>query len=430
MGFRRRNWWFADWPLSAVLAVCIAIGLVGCGTAGRGRLTSPPALVPAVKFPDTGDNIHLGLAFDYSAHNAGAVSRNVDYIFGGYFVNWKFGIDPAVGHDDSYLPFDVDGYPQSYPGHSLSAWQAKHPDWIVYRCDRKTPAYYGFGNTSVPLDFSNPAVRAYHFREAATLFGAGASGVAFDDFTFANVEDRCGVYRNGVWTPLGYPGRWQDNAKVNNDMMRWLRDIRRELKRKFPRKTFGVNMNFIVSGLDRVREVTPYVDMFFDEAGFTAYGHQNLSGVNWQREVDGLEYLNSQGKAVDINGIVSAASDASVTPDQLNWVLSNYLLVKGPHSYTYVYAGNHGGYVGSPSGYGTFYDRPQYHIPIGHPTSNRFSSYGVQMRYYSAGLVIVNPSSWQTFAVPLGGDYRDMFGHHYTAVTVPPTSGIVLLNTG
>lgn len=423
MGFVRRKWQFV------AVALCLAAGLIGRSASVGGRV-APASGTPLqninAQFPATTTNIHLGLAFDYQARQSG---RSVDYVFGGYFIDWKLGSDPQGRHTDSYVAFDVDGFPQNYPGHSLHDWRVRHPDWIVYRCDRKTPAYYGPGNMNVPLDFSNPAVQAYQIHEASATLAEGASGVAFDNFAFANVESRCGVYRHGVWTPLGYPGRWKENTKLREDVLNWLRIVRTELKQRFPSKTFGVNMNFLAFSPAEVRDVVPYVDMFFDEAGFTAYGRQDLSGTMWKREVDLIEYLNDQRKAVDVNGIVNAANDASVTPTQIDWVLANYLLVKQARTYTYIYAGNRRSHTGSPSGYGTFFDRPQYHVPIGHPTSGRFTSYGVEMRYYSGGLVLVNPSSWQAFSVPLGAAYRDMFGHTYTAVTLPPTSGIVLLNT-
>jgi len=415
--------------LPAVLvSLCVAIVLASCGSKAHRPLLSPltPYVISA-SFPSSTNGIHLGLAFDYDAHNAAAISRQIDYIFGGYFVDWNTGIDPAVDHDDAYIPFDFDGFPQNARGHSLADWKAKHPDWIVYQCDRRTPAYFGDGNTAVPLDFSDPAVRAYQFREAATVLEHGASGVVFDNLTFANFENRCGVYRHGVWSPLGYPGRWRDNAKLDGDMLGWLKGMRAQLQSHFPSKTLGINMNLLISGFGHLRAVTPNIDMLFDEAGFTAYGGQNLASTNWQREVQALDYLTAQGKAWDVNGIVPADRDSEVTPEEINWVLANYLLVKGPHSYTYIYAGAHRGFSGSPSGYGTFYDRPEYHIPIGRPLSNRFSSSGVEMRYYSGGLVIVNPSSWQSFPVALGGTYQDMFGHTYTALTLAPTSGIVLL---
>ncbi len=405
------------------------MAIAACGTTGRRPSPSTccsSQLTATRSFPSTSSNIHLGLAFDYYAHNVEAVSRNVDYIFGGYLVDWNFGIHPGVPHIDGYLPFNSDGYPQNAPGHSLSDWVRSHPDWIVYQCDRGRPAYSGNGDQSVPLDVTNPGVVRYQLAQVEKLFANGANGVVFDVFGLTNVSGRCGVYDHGVWKPLGYPPIGQDNARIDGDALNWLRTITEAIRARFPGKTIGLNLNIQDAG-SRLLEIAPYVDMIFDEAGFTSYGRQNLSADSWRAAFDGLEYLDKVGKAFDVNGIVSAADDQSVTEDQINWVLGNYLLVKGARSYTYIYAGNGRGFTGSASGYGTFYDRPQYHVRIGQPTSGPVSSQGVMMRYYAHGLAIVNPSPGQTFRVSLGKDYRDTFGHVYSVVTLLPTSAIVLL---
>lgn len=377
-------------------------------------------------FPSTSSDIHLGLAFDYSVRNAAAVSRSVDYIWGGYFVDWNLGIHPGVPHIDGYLPFNIDGYGQNVPGHSLRDWLRRHPDWIVYRCDRKTPAYYGQGDGNVPLDVTNPGVLRYQLSQVSKLFAKGANGVVFDVFGFKNIAGACGIYERGVWKALGYPPTNQDNARIDDDALRWLRSMSQAIRSRFPGKTIGLNLNLVEAG-SRLREIASNVDMIFDESGFTAYGDRNLSGEEWRAEFEDLQYLDRVGKTFDVNGTVPAPDDESVTPDEINWVLANYLLVKGTHTYTYIYAGNRHGFGGSPSGYGTFYDRPQYHIPIGQPRSGAVDRQGVVMRYYSHGLAIVNPSPGQSFRVSLGKPYRDTFGHLDTAVTLPPTSGIVLL---
>lgn len=374
--------------------------------------------------------IQLGLAFDYNATNPYLIVQEVSYVFGGYFLDWNFGFYPSGPRLDGYLPFDVDPYPQTSPGHSLADWQQMHPDWIVYRCDRVTPASYVGGDTTttnVPLDFSNPAVRAWQVQQAALLLQAGAKGIALDDFNFTNYAGRCGVYRNGVWTLLGYPGTGGINARFTADMMTYLSDISSHLKQEFPTSTIAVNMSPSISGLRDVEAAAPFIDTDFDEAGFTDHGTKNLSGSAWLQEVKAVQYLNAHGKAVDLNGIVAASSDASVTHAEINWVLANYLLVKGKRTYTYIYAGNHTGFGSSPSGYASFYDRRVYHVPIGYPTSPIVPYEGIYARGYSGGMTIVNPSASKTQTVTLGGTYTDLFGRRYNSVTLGPTRAIVLL---
>ena len=427
-------------PATAVVAVILAVLALTAplsGTAsGSTDIGGQAAVAPGdsadpggvASFPNTNTGIHVGLAFDFATQDASGVSSNVDYIYGGYFDDWDFGFYPPVPHIDAYVPFDEDAYPQSVTGHSLAWYQANHPDWVVYQCDGTTPAYYGSGDSNVPLDFSNREVQAYQFQEAARLLQEGAQGVAFDNFSFTNYENRCGVYENGVWTPLGYPGLNGDNAKLDSDMIGWLQNMRAMLLQQFPGKSLGVNMPPFLSGLAHVEQVAPYIDMVFDEAGFTTWGEANITDSTWQDEVASLQYLNSQGKAFFVNAIVPAPDDAAVTQAELNWVLANYLLVKGLHSYTYVYAGDSAGYTGSPSGYGTFYDRPEYHIAIGTPTSGMYQWQNVYVRNYSGGLAIVNPSSDLPFTVNLGRPYVDMHGTTYTSVTLGPATGIVLLS--
>lgn len=377
-------------------------------------------------FPLTSSNIHVGLAFDYDVHDAAALSRSVDYIWGGYSVDGTPSIDSRVPHIDGYLPFNFDPYPQNVPGHSLTDWVRGDPDWIVYRCDAKTPAYYGIDGGNVPLDVTNPSVVRYQLSQVGKLFAKGADGVDFDVFGFTNISGACGIYERGVWKSLGYPPTNQDNTRLDDDALHWLRTMSQAIRSRFPGKTISLNLNLVEAG-SRLREIAPYVDMIFDEGGFTSYGSQNLSGAAWETEFEGLQYLDSVGKAFDVNGIVPAADDQRVSEDEINWALANYLLVKGAHSYTYIYAGNDSGAGTSPSDYGTFYDRPQYHIAIGQPTTGAVHGQGVVMRYYSHGLAIVNPSPRQTFRVSLGKPYRDTLGNVYTALTLAPASGIVLL---
>jgi hypothetical protein len=422
-------------PPLLVMAAVLVTWLSVAPSSAAAQPSRPLAAVLATKRmhapPGANDpGIQLGLAFDYDASNLPTVGHEVSYVFGAYFLDWPFGFYPPGPRLDGYLPFDDDPYPQTYPGNSLADWQQTHPDWIVYRCDRVTPASAGNGpnvSTNVPLDFSNPAVRAWQVQEAEVLLRAGAQGIALDNFDFANYAGRCGVYRNGVWTPLGYP-HWGDmNARYTADVMTDLEYISSQVKQAFPTSTISVNASAYVSGLTNIEAITPFIDTDFDEAGFTDYGQKNLTGSAWLQEVKAVQYLTGHGKAVDINGIVAASSDSTVTHAEINWVLANYLLVKGKRTYTYIYAGNHLGFGASPSGYALFHDRRAYHVPIGSPISPIVPYGGVYARAYSGGVTIVNPSPHKTETVSLGGTYTDLFGRRYRSVTLGPARAIVLL---
>jgi len=104
--------------------------------------------------------------------------------------------------------------------------------------------------------------------------------------------------------------------------------------------------------------------------------------------------------------------------------VADYPLEKGSNSYTYVYA--RGG-DGGGSGYGTFYDRPEYHASIGAPSSGMYEWQNVYVRNYSGGLVVVNPPGAQTVTVDLNQAYVDLYGASHRWVTLRPSSGIILL---
>src|SRR2546429_9873306 len=64
-----------------------------------------------------------------------------------------------------YIPFHRDNGTFSNSGayHDLAHWKAAHPDWVLYKCDRVTPAYE-FGDPNMPLDFANPALVSWQIQ--------------------------------------------------------------------------------------------------------------------------------------------------------------------------------------------------------------------------------------------------------------------------
>ncbi len=140
---------------------------------------------------------------------------------------------------------------------------------------------------------------------------------------------------------------------------------------------------------EQISGLFPYIDMMVDERSFTAYGAGPIKDADWENEVTNLEELNQQNKAFFlVNEWNNVPNDESITHAQINWSLANYLLVKGSHSYVYIYPLDNG-----VQGYGNFYDRPEYHVAIGSATSARYTYDGVQRRDYSGGMTLVNPSS-------------------------------------
>src|SRR5437764_987280 len=161
--------------------------------------------------PDTTSGIHLGLPFDHNT-NPSAYTGRVDYIWGASYPQ-----QPPTGvFHTFYLPYDRDDDAGWYKeAHDITWWQANHPDWVEYKCDKTTVAYEFGETTDVPLDITNPNEVAYmeHTYVDAGLQGTlldypgiKYDGIAFDNPSFQNAGDwtgqRCGHWdaSHTVWT--------------------------------------------------------------------------------------------------------------------------------------------------------------------------------------------------------------------------------------
>ena len=93
----------------------------------------------------------IALAHDYSfvwgaatEHVSSYRASNNSGISLSYYMPWS--------RDCSHGDFDQ----------AISYWNESHPDWIMYQCDRETPAWYGSEQGHcVPLDISNPGVSTW-----------------------------------------------------------------------------------------------------------------------------------------------------------------------------------------------------------------------------------------------------------------------------
>ena len=71
-------------------------------------------------------------------------------------------------------------------GFTLAWFQQHHPDWIMYRCDKKTVAFWGSETAphgSVPIDFTNPAVVEWQMANQSSQ----AAALGYDSMAFDNV---------------------------------------------------------------------------------------------------------------------------------------------------------------------------------------------------------------------------------------------------
>ena len=133
-----------------LLAVALRIA---SSTAARMSAAASAASTP---WPNsTADGVHTFLTFDsameHQKANITAFASRIDYVWGASAANvatWRASPNPAVVLS-KYIPFTRDPAPHVTPvpntsGSGLPWWQTHKPELVLYRCDRKTPAWECF----------------------------------------------------------------------------------------------------------------------------------------------------------------------------------------------------------------------------------------------------------------------------------------------
>ncbi len=382
-----------------------------------------PGKTPGIRpFISTWSNIHLFLTFDYNISNPAASARNYDFVWGASANNVSAfrSANPNI-FLTYYIPFfrDAGTFSDSQP-YSLSYWQTTHPDWILYQCDRHTPAYE-FGDPNVPLDFTNPAVVQWQVQTYAEPAAAGGyDGIAADNLGFHNHSGACGVYVNGKWVQH-YSGQLVD-PQWNVDVITWLARMQQALHHL--QHPLALIANFGLGNLPwndvQVQQVVSHTDGILGEEGFTNYGSGYLTDSAWIQKIQFIESVQQQEKPYYIIDQFHSVGHA-----EIQWALASYLMCKEQAAALY---------ISTAQGYGSATWYSEYTVPIGTPSGSMYEAQNVYWRDYSNGLVIVNPSSTNTYIVtnyaPPGYHFDDLYGNQIgPAITLPPHSGIVLLTS-
>jgi hypothetical protein len=121
--------------------------------------------------------------------------------------------------------------------------------------------------------------------------------------------------------------------------------------------------------------------------GFAGWGeYDRFEAGDWLLQMDRILALVNQDRIVILQ---SSAWDAS----ERLWVLANYLLVKGSHTYINIEVSQDAEWF------------PEYDLPIGHPlepapasAQEMVNDAGLYERAYSSGLVLINPDP---YSIPL-----------------------------
>lgn len=396
------------------------------------------------------------------------------------------------------------------------AWfRNTHPDWIEYKADRTSIAYYstdqGF---RVPLDFTSSAVRQYmlntyikyalttggyagiawdqgetinsymktvgHYRSVGTLAAAVPSGATSiqtsksvsvgtyialgtsSDMNFTQVTAVSGsgpytltvapaliqAHSSGEW--LGswvqqYTGSTLDSTYRSAQITAFAA-MTQAIRAINPAASISINNlhHPWLTSTDQKgatvenywRDLIPYADIVMDECGYTHCGgnpayltdmvYPKTTANPWLVALQDYQWLDSQGKGLLLTNYEPYPITSNITTSSLQlrsdcqWVLANYLLAKGSHTYL-----TWRGLVQVP---GDIYYQPEYRAAIGSATDVAYQSQNVWMRDFTAGLAIVNPSNTTSYTVSLtAGKYKDLYGNPVTTTTLAPHSGLVLL---
>lgn len=331
-------------------------------------------------------------------------------------------------------------------GCSLDWLQRNHPAWIIYRTDQATPAYQFGDQDWIPLDISNPAVRAWlQTNQFKPLLAAGYQGISIDNVSDRNDWDEVGICsvaipsgtcasNGGVWTKL-YTGAVKGDAQFLDARVAWLKAAT-----KFTRDHGGcssANVTFNPADLRSTAELVDAVDIWFDENGFT--GDSNPSacspagpgagsvGATWVAKAKFIVGLNGgRGKPmVQQNSICPRGTSHARTKEVLEYAVASYLLTKNAHTYIAWYFDD--GKTGNTSFFNDPSSWPQLSWHHGAALEAMVEVGGVYRRTFENGLALVNPSTQHDATYELSAVHEDFDGvARHGRITLPPVSALLL----
>lgn len=313
-----------------------------------------------------------------------------------------------------YYPMDRD----LDKSHDMSWYNANHPDWAVYKCDRTSPApifVYNWG-FNTPLDLTNPRVREYIIeKHIAPAIAEGRRVIALDNVSLNNDSNRCGVWQDGQWKQL-YSGQKRDPAYTAAvfDYLNWLS---REIHARGGLLALNAKVNF--ASPDETRRLIALGDIWLEEAAFTRNCERRVVDDYWNTKFELSRWAAARMPWIDSDK--SCANPAEMTAEEAQWIAANFLLVRGRQSYlSVIHDGDGKGAITYPAALNP---------PVGRPAGEAYAIDGGWARKYDKGLVVVNPSSKNVLRVPLpDGEWTDAGGEPVSReLTLGPASGRVLI---
>lgn len=374
----------------------------------------------------TSGSINLMLNFTHNVTDPAAIAKYYSFVWGAALqqVPQLRAGNPKIVLS-YYFPFHRDNgsFDNQSLGiqHDFNYWRSFHPDWILYKCNRSTPAYYAddhdASDNRIPLDFTNPAVIDWQLQTYAVPASQnGYDAIAADNVDLMNTYGACGVYHHGQWIQL-FDGT-QDDPQWRNAVLSWLTQMHWALHQLahplylIPNLALGS----LLSSNPFVQQIVSNVDGIADEQGFTFHGNGAVTDANWLRKVQFIGSIQRQHKPYFIIDEVPNTNNA-----EMQWSLGTYLLSN---------EGSATLFISLPQDYGSDTRYPQYNIPIGNPTNEMYKAQNVYWRDYTGGLIAANASSNNSFTVTTSSSHYLDINRHAVSQTfnLPPHSAMILLH--
>lgn len=299
--------------------------------------------------------------------------------------------------------------------HTKEWFEKNHPDWIVYQCDRTTPAYgyrYDWG-AYAPLDTTNPEVRRYLLDTyLAPALQRGYDAIALDNVSLVNFDGRCGVWRDGQWTQL-YSGQSRD-SRHSEDKLAYIGWLAKEIHARGG--LVALNAKIDPRQKEASRELIHLADIWADEGGFSDHCRHRVVDDLWRTK---RSLVDAQKFYVSINYSCGPFA-ASLSREELDWIVASFLVTKSPGSFLAV--------MGLKES-GRWLERPFEDPHLGPPAGDAQSAGTVISRSFRKGLAVVNISASELAPFhPPPGEWITSRGEPVGAVLdMPPRSGLLLL---
>jgi hypothetical protein len=269
---------------------------------------------------------------------------------------------------------------------------------------------------NTPLDLNNPGVRDYIInRHIGPAIAAGRKVIALDNVSLNNDSNRCGVWRGGQWKQL-YSGEKQDPAYADAvfDYLGWLA---REIHARGGLLALNAKVNF--ASPEQTRKLVALGDIWLEEAAFTRNCQGRVVDEYWKTKFALSRWAATRMPWIDSDK--SCANPGEMSADEAQWVVGNFLLMRGRQSYlSVIHDGDGKGEIAYPA---------TLNPPVGRPAGEPYAIDGGWARKYDRGLVVVNPSSKDTLHYGLpDGQWTDAAGEPVSRdLTLGPASARVLI---